>query len=297
MNQPGLPSQAAIQAALQQQPDRYAEQVWKLSLRVFATTTSIAAIALAVIVVINWEDNDDILEDYTSEYYADDWTDAGAYTGLGFASLAIAWNVSEFITLCVRSVRRGGIHPGSHVALDLILWMGFLASGLTEILIDFWTGASLGLCGILYVDAILHFTLFVWACIDTRRRNELSRTQSLALAMQITEQQQLQARTSMIPQYGQASIPPNMVMVPVEEWQQMKQMAQVSQQQAPPYRQSAVSPVSGSPHNLVAQPAPVARPFSPSSGIQELPMSSGHSELPMSPSELQSSTTDSKTPL
>jgi hypothetical protein len=46
------------------------------------------------------------------------------------ACLAIIWAVAEFITICVR---RGhlGIHPGAHVGIHLILWLGFgIAVGL-----------------------------------------------------------------------------------------------------------------------------------------------------------------------
>jgi hypothetical protein len=36
--------------------------------------------------------------------------------------LAGSWQIAEYITLCVR--RNRGIHPGAHVALHLLIWLG-----------------------------------------------------------------------------------------------------------------------------------------------------------------------------
>lgn len=38
--------------------------------------------------------------------------------------MALIWDVAEFITLCARGGKLG-IHPGAHVGLHLVLWLGF----------------------------------------------------------------------------------------------------------------------------------------------------------------------------
>ncbi|RYP88808.1 hypothetical protein DL769_000235 [Monosporascus sp. CRB-8-3] len=43
------------------------------------------------------------------------------------AGVALCWSVAELITICARTGQRG-IHPGAHVALHLLLWLGFCAS-------------------------------------------------------------------------------------------------------------------------------------------------------------------------
>jgi len=39
------------------------------------------------------------------------------------AFVSLCWQISEFITLCVH--RNRGIHPGAHVGMHLVLWLGF----------------------------------------------------------------------------------------------------------------------------------------------------------------------------
>lgn len=43
------------------------------------------------------------------------------------AGLAAVWQIAEFITICARGGQLG-IHPGAHVALHLLLWLGFVAN-------------------------------------------------------------------------------------------------------------------------------------------------------------------------
>lgn len=64
----------------------------------------------------------------------------GGYYGLVFtlpvAILSFLWQVAEFITLCVQKQR--GIHPGAHVGMHLIIWLGAAASvGLMSAVIYF----------------------------------------------------------------------------------------------------------------------------------------------------------------
>ncbi len=43
------------------------------------------------------------------------------------AAVSIIWNVAEFICVLVRGGHRG-IHPGAIVAIDLVLWGGYIAA-------------------------------------------------------------------------------------------------------------------------------------------------------------------------
>lgn len=53
------------------------------------------------------------------------------------AGAALIWDIAELITVCSRSGKRG-IHPGAHVALHLLLWLGFCAAvGLSAWLVAF----------------------------------------------------------------------------------------------------------------------------------------------------------------
>ena len=53
------------------------------------------------------------------------------------------WNIAEFITLCVN---RRGIHPGAHIALDLLLsWALFGSIGVSFYAVaTLSAGASMG---------------------------------------------------------------------------------------------------------------------------------------------------------
>ncbi|ETS72982.1 hypothetical protein PFICI_15374 [Pestalotiopsis fici W106-1] len=58
------------------------------------------------------------------------------------AGIALCWDVAELITVCVRRSQYG-IHPGAHVALHLLLWLGLVvAAGLTG-----WIVAYASECG------------------------------------------------------------------------------------------------------------------------------------------------------
>jgi hypothetical protein len=53
--------------------------------------------------------------------------------------ISLIWCTAELITM---RINKRGIHPGALVGVDLILWMGFLGAGLTEILINIWNKTS-----------------------------------------------------------------------------------------------------------------------------------------------------------
>lgn len=110
------------------------------------------------------------------------------------AGVSLIWQIAEFITLCAHPDR--GIHPGAHVGMHLILWLG--AAGCAGMLTTFvviqetwaqyWRGTSSSRRGLIsdyimyqrleaalaafaYILLILHFTFFVRACIECQRRN------------------------------------------------------------------------------------------------------------------------------
>ncbi|KAK6858381.1 hypothetical protein PG995_006080 [Apiospora arundinis] len=108
------------------------------------------------------------------------------------AAVAIIWSVAELITICARGGQRG-IHPGAHVALHLLFWLAFLiGAGLTAYLVAvnvgydsyydsyyytryfnlrFYIRSLQAELAFLILLIMIHFTLFVRACIETNRRN------------------------------------------------------------------------------------------------------------------------------
>ncbi|KAM0806533.1 hypothetical protein AB5N19_06869 [Seiridium cardinale] len=108
------------------------------------------------------------------------------------AGIALIWSIAELITICARRGR--GIHPGAQVALHLLLWLGFLvAVGLTSWLVAFAQECDY-YCREYYYDynggqyfssiqaelaflallALVHFILFVRACVETNQRNKMA---------------------------------------------------------------------------------------------------------------------------
>ncbi|KAF1812879.1 hypothetical protein P152DRAFT_329197 [Eremomyces bilateralis CBS 781.70] len=147
------------------------------------------------------------------------WVSPESYT---FAILSIIWNVAEFITQCVNG---RGIHPGAHVGLDLIIWGGLLSAALIQLLVDYEDlfDLTIGAAAIKIILTIIHFILFVWACVDTDRRRKHKRQRLAALITQAGNQQaqllhmQNEQHMSMYkqPQFTTyAQPPPGMVPVP-----------------------------------------------------------------------------------
>lgn len=121
------------------------------------------------------------------------------------AGFSIGWQLAEFITLGVRKDR--GIYPGAHVGIHLCVWLAFMLAiinasfetyainygksrsrhyyydvGKLNVEYSFQV-ASLALAVFLL---ILHFVLFVRACVETHRRNK--RTQMAFLRFAKIEQ-------------------------------------------------------------------------------------------------------------
>ncbi|KPM42184.1 hypothetical protein AK830_g4391 [Neonectria ditissima] len=113
--------------------------------------------------------------------------------------LALIWDAAEIVTWLVRK-RVAGIHPGAHVGVSLIIWLGAACIGgiqsayvsLTahdndddtcwdsgsQEYVDCQSSSSSALIAAAAFACLvwfLHFTLFVGACVDTAKRNAANR--------------------------------------------------------------------------------------------------------------------------
>lgn len=129
------------------------------------------------------------------------------------AGLALVWQTAEFITVCASS-RHRGIHPGANVALHLIIWLitacalSFLAVYVAIDQYNIDDGYDYGYYGYYddyYNDSLnwvktivaveeamlaftvllflIHFTLFVRACVETHQYNRATRTIFIPMPM------------------------------------------------------------------------------------------------------------------
>lgn len=106
------------------------------------------------------------------------------------AGLAILWTMAEFLVLCASKERRG-IHPGAHVGLHLII---ALVTGLGaafagwftveysydydydfDMLPGFINGLLRSLFALSILLLIIHFFLFVRACVETHAVNSTNK--------------------------------------------------------------------------------------------------------------------------
>ncbi|KAI1265630.1 hypothetical protein F5Y18DRAFT_41419 [Xylariaceae sp. FL1019] len=136
------------------------------------------------------------------------WVAATELYAYPIAVASVLWNTAELITYCVRLRKhhQRGIHPGAHVALHLLLWLAGVFGVLLTVSLLLGVQSELDYCenyydnqgyqssscdeftpytyyrsmifpiiqGLLAVFAlwlVVHFTLFVLACIETHRRN------------------------------------------------------------------------------------------------------------------------------
>ncbi|KAK3318811.1 hypothetical protein B0H66DRAFT_533322 [Apodospora peruviana] len=101
------------------------------------------------------------------------------------AGLAIVWNTAEALTICLSRVRKG-MHPGAHVGFHLIIWlMGIFTGTVVGIRIDigmYWddegyydVGIHAALFAFVIILILVHFTLFVRACVETHQVNRAHR--------------------------------------------------------------------------------------------------------------------------
>ncbi|KAH8909054.1 hypothetical protein BR93DRAFT_977141 [Coniochaeta sp. PMI_546] len=170
----------------------------KIILRVFSILLCCGAIGLEVPTALKYKEEADRLQ---LEYN----TIVDIAITVGPPLVITLWDIIEFITLCVRRGRRG-VHPGFHVALELIFWLAaavltaliariafvaddnadyirkVLNSGDSDIIgyadLQIFQGFALktkiaaALFGLL---AVTRFVLFVRACVETDHRRKAKR--------------------------------------------------------------------------------------------------------------------------
>ncbi|KAB5578007.1 hypothetical protein GE09DRAFT_537156 [Coniochaeta sp. 2T2.1] len=175
---------------------------WHVAKIVLGSISIVASIVLWAIAIV-------VLAQFASdnEYYYDSWQ-LTFEVGFVFtaAGLAILWQAAEFITIWASSTNHG-IHPGANVALHLIIWLvailavGFLATFVSfdlDQLSRIRNNSNNSGSGSSYYDnydaptfarlvqleetllafsallVVLHFVLFVRACVETHRYNNSS---------------------------------------------------------------------------------------------------------------------------
>ena len=108
-------------------------------------------------------------------------------------------------------------------------------------------------------SSILHFALFVWACVDTDRRRKVDKARLIALVTAAANNQPQQNRQSTFNGMysGAPVIPPGMVLVPMEMLQQMKYPA-TGQQTHPVAPQPYLPATSQQPPNQEKEPSAIS---------------------------------------
>lgn len=227
------------------------ELIWRAIIRAVATVLAFVGIGLQVRVVVSylrWDSDYYYSYSYSYSYNSagDYWVSPESFT---FLVLAVVWNIAESITVCVN---KRGIHPGAHVALDLIIWMGLFSAGIVQVLINYWSALTISAGVIKLICSLLHFILFVWACINTDRRRKASSAKLIAqITSSMQQQQKPQTQQQSIPSANAAGgpvVPPGMVLVPIQ------QLAQLNPPQ-PAYRPYSMGPNLAGPE-LYQQPQP-----------------------------------------
>ncbi|KAI0431871.1 hypothetical protein F5Y09DRAFT_177027 [Xylaria sp. FL1042] len=128
-----------------------------------------------------------------------DYYPAAAYPVL---ATLLLWDIVEFVVIIVRGSTGKGVHPGAHVGVELILWLGSIFTiaalafnanwgllgaptwKLEELEITNWVYVALTQFSFLGFIAILRFVFFVRACVEVDRRKKDRRVQQLVLAIQ-----------------------------------------------------------------------------------------------------------------
>ncbi|KAI1171466.1 hypothetical protein F4777DRAFT_591203 [Nemania sp. FL0916] len=126
------------------------------------------------------------------------------WTAVAYPALAsfILWDIIEFIVIIVRGSTAKGVHPGAHVAVELILWLGSVVTiTFQAIRSDWgqlsepddettdnetysWVRVALTQFSILGLLMVLRFVFLVRACVEVDRRKKDRRVQQLVFAIQ-----------------------------------------------------------------------------------------------------------------
>ncbi|KIX05181.1 uncharacterized protein Z518_06053 [Rhinocladiella mackenziei CBS 650.93] len=122
---------------------------WPVWLRFVTLLVTIIAFGLQIKVAV-----DSGRDNYSEVWYS---PESFAFLGLSFI-----WNIADLAT---RFSRQHGVHPGAHVGLDLIIWIGLFSSAVIQLLINAWYSYAVAAGTLKIVCCILHIILFVWACV------------------------------------------------------------------------------------------------------------------------------------
>ncbi|KAI1119866.1 hypothetical protein F5Y10DRAFT_147466 [Nemania abortiva] len=114
----------------------------------------------------------------------------------------ILWDVIEFVVIIVRGSPAKGVHPGAHVGIELILWLGGTLTltmqgiranwgelGAPDWVLEErdlypWVQVALTQFSFLSLLTLLRFVFFVRACVEVDRRKKDRRVQQLVYAIQ-----------------------------------------------------------------------------------------------------------------
>ncbi|KAI1499727.1 hypothetical protein F5X99DRAFT_410771 [Biscogniauxia marginata] len=159
--------------------------VAKIVLR--AISMAVAVIVICLVIAINFAGSR-----YTS-----------VNASFGITVITVAWDTAEFIVICVRRDKSRGIKAEAHVGVDLVLWLLAVATLTVQaILVDSrnvnynnyyyynfrpnmpWYALDMTHLSLVGILIIIHFILFVRACVEVDRRKKDRRVQELILAMQ-----------------------------------------------------------------------------------------------------------------
>lgn len=169
--------------------------------------------------------------------------------------MALIWQTAEFITVCASS-RHRGIHPGANVALHLLIWLvAIVATSFMAVYVSldqsdvsyysntsnyYYYGAGelrwikkifaieQAILAFTVLLLIIHFILFVRACIETHEYNKATRTVLVAVPMaQYGYYQAGPPQPQM--QYGMQQMAPQQQQMP-QQYLTREQMAQQAQQ-------------------------------------------------------------------
>jgi len=131
----------------------YALHKGRVTLRVLSTILAVIALILDIAGSVECNDPNNYDDGYCLPV-----------VGIITLPIILTWNIAEFITLCVN---KKGIHPGAHIALDLLICAGLATSGTFDL---FWAGELTRSAGVLEVNAAaFHLILFILACISVHK--------------------------------------------------------------------------------------------------------------------------------
>ncbi|KAI0977115.1 hypothetical protein F4678DRAFT_3271 [Xylaria arbuscula] len=114
----------------------------------------------------------------------------------------ILWDIVEFVVIIVRESPGKGVHPGAHVGVELILWLGSVFTITAQAInadwgklgapewelrdegVATWVYVALTQFSFLSFVTLLRFVLFTRACVEVDRRKKDRRIQQLVFAIQ-----------------------------------------------------------------------------------------------------------------